>query len=362
MGSCVSAGDVEKPCYDQTKHGTSQTKAVADERPSKKSRSTNDSSQKDDSSERKPVAKSVLLQEDRAFPRGGGSVLTPVEQKQIKVQAERDALFEQRTGQKASTENGVEDADLFDQRAGKKGKKNGIGNKSRQGDGDVAGMPKATKISGLSYKALEVGSIVLGQVTAITGRDIAIALPNNLTGFAPITAVSEVVNARIEKMLKEEEVDGADASDDEDVDLKSMFHKGQWLRAVVTSSGSDVEEPSGKNKRHIELSVDPRHVNASLDADSVVQNSMIQASVRSVEDHGVIMNLGLADPDVRGFVSKKELGAAFEIDDVEQGQVMLCLVTGKGSNGQVLKLAGCCSILGDRRRQDWTFRDRRPDS
>jgi rRNA biogenesis protein RRP5 len=51
------------------------------------------------------------------------------------------------------------------------------------------------------------------------------------------------------------------------------------------------------------------------------------------------MDLGLAESDVKGFVSKKELGAAFTLENVQEGQVMLCLVTGKGSNGKVLKLS-----------------------
>lgn len=49
----------------------------------------------------KPVSKLVVPKEEPAFQRGGASILTPLEQKQIQVQATRDALFEQSTGQKA---------------------------------------------------------------------------------------------------------------------------------------------------------------------------------------------------------------------------------------------------------------------
>ena len=45
---------------------------------------------------------SILRQEEPAFPRGGASVLTPLEQKQIQIQAKQDVLFEQKTGQKAA--------------------------------------------------------------------------------------------------------------------------------------------------------------------------------------------------------------------------------------------------------------------
>jgi rRNA biogenesis protein RRP5 len=41
------------------------------------------------------AAVSILREEEPLFPRGGGSVLTPLEQRQIKAEAERDVLFEQ---------------------------------------------------------------------------------------------------------------------------------------------------------------------------------------------------------------------------------------------------------------------------
>jgi len=37
----------------------------------------------------------VLKDEEPLFPRGGGSVLTPLEQKQISIQAKKDVLFEE---------------------------------------------------------------------------------------------------------------------------------------------------------------------------------------------------------------------------------------------------------------------------
>ncbi|KAF2773115.1 nucleic acid-binding protein [Teratosphaeria nubilosa] len=318
-------------------------KAVTDERSAKKAKSaphesaakpakTKKPGKDDGSGERKPVAKSILQQEERAFPRGGASFLTPLEQKQIKAQAERDVLFEHQTGQKAPI-HPDEDGDLFDE--GEAGAAPAKKQRKTKRDGDKKEVKAGIKISGLSYKSLVVGSSVLGYVTAITNKDVALALPNNLTGYVPITAVCESLNNRIEKLLADDAPNG-DEDEDDDVDLKQLFHTGQWLRATVTGTGS---EEGGKSNRHIELSVDPRQVNAGLDSEDAVVNSMVQAAVRSVEDHGVIVDLGLANPAVKGFVSKKELGAGYELDKMQEGQVLLCLVTGKGSNGKVLKLS-----------------------
>ncbi|KAK0248844.1 hypothetical protein B0A54_12762 [Friedmanniomyces endolithicus] len=289
--------------------------------------------------EQKTVVKSILQQEDRAFPRGGASVLTPIEQRQIKVQAERDVLFEQETGRKAPALED-EDGDRFDEEDPAVPARKKQQQKSRRrddGDGHAKVTGSGIKIQGLSYKTLLVGSQVLGYVTAITGKDLALALPNNLTGYVPITAISQTLNARIEKLLAADEAQEGGDGEIEDVDLKQLFHVGQWLRATVTSTGTNPAE--GKNKRHIELSIDPQQVNGGLDADSIVVHSMLQASVRSVEDHGLIMDLALASSDVKGFVSKKELGVGHDLDKMQEGQVLMCLVTGKGSNGKVLKLS-----------------------
>ncbi|KAL1584265.1 hypothetical protein WHR41_06721 [Cladosporium halotolerans] len=328
-------------------------KAVADERPLKKAKSGKpDENEKKlgkkgdakagkpakdgDAGERKPAVKSVLQQEESSFPRGGASVLTPIEKKQIEARAERDVLFEQQTGQKPARNEG--DDDLFDEEeedaGAKKNKKKGKMAKKSSG---VKIPGSGIKIQSLSYKSLGIGSAVLGRVTAVTSKDVAVALPNNLTGYVPITAVSTRLNERIESLLREDPMKEDEDEDEEDIDLKKLFHEGQWIRATVTGTGS--ESADKKAKRHIELSVDPSHVNGGLESENVVANSTVQASVRSVEDHGIVMDLGLAEADVKGFVSKKELGAAYKLDEVQEGQVMLCLVTGKGSNGKVLKLS-----------------------
>ena len=49
----------------------------------------------------KPLQKSLLISEEKAFPRGGASILTPLERKQVQLQAEKDVLFEQAGGKRA---------------------------------------------------------------------------------------------------------------------------------------------------------------------------------------------------------------------------------------------------------------------
>lgn len=96
--------------------------------------------------------KSVFADGEKAFPRGGASVLTPLEHKQIQIKATQDVLFEQAGGVKKkggaglSDDEGGSDVDMED--APKAGKKR----KSKKGKKDVQEEEAGIKVEGLSYK------------------------------------------------------------------------------------------------------------------------------------------------------------------------------------------------------------------
>lgn len=131
-----------------------------------------------------------------------------------------------------------------------------------------------------------------------------------------------------------------------DIDLQSFFSNGQYLRAYVTSV-EDGTTSGGKRRRHIELSINPRAANTGLGKSDVIINSMVQASVLSVEDHGLIMDLGLEDKTVRGFMSSREVGQTINYEKMEEGAVYLCLVTGISSNGKTIKLSADTQKVGN---------------
>lgn len=178
---------------------------------------------------------------------------------------------------------------------------------------------------------------MLGQVSQINRYDVALALPNNLTGYIPLTSISDTITEKVESLVAEDDAAGKE-DDTEDIDLKSLFSLGQYLRAYVTST-QDGALSTGKARRHIQLSINPKQANVGLKRADVVVNSMIQASVRSVEDHGLVMNLGLEDTTIRGFMSSKEVGQNVDASKVEDGTVFFCLVTGLSANGNTIKLS-----------------------
>jgi rRNA biogenesis protein RRP5 len=185
--------------------------------------------------------------------------------------------------------------------------------------------------------------MVLGQVTELTDQNIVLSLPNNLVGYVPITTISDKLTARLEKLAQEddeEDAGNADSEDAEDVDLKNMFFAGQYLRAYVTATTEDaLANGITKTKKRIELSIHPKLVNRGIEKSNLVANSMIQASVVSNEDHGLVMDMGLEDAQLKGFLSKSELGSQIKHAKVQEGAVFMCLVSGLNPDGRIVKLS-----------------------
>ncbi|KZF26527.1 nucleic acid-binding protein [Xylona heveae TC161] len=319
--------------------------AAADGRPSKRQRQTEPSASK--GGDQKPAkasappasSLSALKEDEPSFPRGGASILTPLEHKQIQIDATRDVLFEQnasKKGKKPVTEDG--DVDMEDAGAPKAGKPKSKSKKKKNAQPE-AEEEKGVRIEGLSYKRLMPGSVVLGCISQINTNDIALALPNNLTGYIPLTAVSDKLTERIEALLQEDEdkSDEEEDDDDKDIDLKSIFSVGQYLRAYVTSTSE--ESASNKAKKRIELSINPRAANPGLSKSDLIVNSMVQASVTSVEDHGLVMDVGIDDKSLKGFMSSNEVGYNVDHSKIQEGAVFLCTVTGHSANGNIVKLS-----------------------
>lgn len=162
----------------------------------------------------------------------------------------------------------------------------------------------------------------------------------------PLTSISDKLTKKVEELAAAEDDDAEEEKVDARIDPRRLFSLGKYLRAYVISTQKE-ESPGAKGKRHIELSINPREANAGLSKTDHVTNSMVQASVLSVEDHGLIMDLGLADSGVRGFMSSKELGPAVDISSIEEGSVYLCLVMGKSSNGNTIKLSADPQKIGN---------------
>lgn len=84
-------------------------------------------------------------EEEAAFPRGGASVLTPLEHKQINIDATRDVLFEHETASRAKADG---DLEATTSHGGKKRKSKS----KRTKDENMKADEDNIRIEGLSYK------------------------------------------------------------------------------------------------------------------------------------------------------------------------------------------------------------------
>lgn len=97
-----------------------------------------------------PTKLSKVREEEAAFPRGGASVLTPLEHKQIQIEATQDVLFEQQGAQASRMEIDGEEGEEGHS-AAKKQKSRGKG-KNKKDAQPAAEEEDVVKIEGLSYK------------------------------------------------------------------------------------------------------------------------------------------------------------------------------------------------------------------
>ncbi|EXM23643.1 hypothetical protein FOTG_09083 [Fusarium oxysporum f. sp. vasinfectum 25433] len=274
-----------------------------------------------ETAEKAPVV-SLLKEDEPMFPRGGASVLTPLEQKKIQLEAKADAMRDE----EFNTGNKVQ----------KKKKRKTALKGDKKSDKKTGEEEQAVRIESLSFKNLVKGSLVLAQVTRINNLDLEVALPNNLTGHISIVAMSQKLTDRLENETAEKDDEEDDeAEDDEGIDLKSIFAVGQYLRAYVASTAE--ESTAGKSKRRIELSLRPNEANTGLAKDDVVPNTTVMASIVSVEDRGFVMDTGIEN--LGAFLAKSEVDKNIDEQRLQPGAVFLCQVTSKGANGKIAQLS-----------------------
>ncbi|RDX51109.1 U3 snoRNP-associated protein Rrp5 [Lentinus brumalis] len=282
---------------------------------------------------------SALLTDDVDFPRGGGTTLTPLEVKTLRAEAAKEAdmeLFAESSNSKATKRKRKSDAHGTSAGAAKDGTKK-------------AGV----RIEHLNYKRVVVGMKILGQVVAVEPLALIVSLPNQLYGHIPITQISTQLTHVLESIEDAE----MDLSEDEDTegspsrvpDLFELFNPGQYVRAVVTAvhapGATDVaglgraRDDVQRASRRVEMSLVPEKVNEGVVKTDLRPGFTLSAAVKSVEDHGYILDLGI--PDVSGFLSFKDAQKGpFENDKkLHVGRLLDVAVSKMSGNGRTCNVS-----------------------
>ncbi|KAF9131428.1 rRNA biogenesis protein rrp5 [Mortierella sp. 14UC] len=272
-----------------------------------------------------PVTKRKQKDEED-FPRGGASGLTPLEYKEIAHQAD-SSLFSE-PGAKVSATTGSEPA----KKKRKPTKKTANSEVSFENSFDK----KKLNVEMLSFKRLTQGTKLLGCISGIShGRDsdlpeLIVSLPNNLTGFVDISELSDEL---------------IQAAGDTLPDLAEQYFIGQWVQCVIIelqygASGGAAASGTDKQRRKILLSLKPFIVNAGVKSVDIAVGTFVSGAVKSVEDHGYIVNLGING--LHGFLKNSEAKMYQRIKNNEKplavGQVLTFSVLSMESNKKTVQL------------------------
>lgn len=272
-----------------------------------------------------PVTKRKQKEEED-FPRGGASGLTPLEYKEIAHQADTSLFSE--PGSKPSAAAGSEPA----KKKRKPTKKTANSEVSFENTFDK----KKLNVEILSFKRLTEGTKLLGCISGIShGRDsdlpeLIVSLPNNLTGFVDISELSDEL---------------IQAAGDTLPDLKEQYFIGQWVQCVIIglqygASGGAAASGTDKQRRKIILSLKPFIVNAGVKPVDIAVGTFVSGAVKSVEDHGYIVNLGING--LHGFLKNSEAKMYQRIKNNDKpltvGQVLTFSVLSMESNKKTVQL------------------------
>ncbi|XP_014815473.1 PREDICTED: protein RRP5 homolog isoform X2 [Calidris pugnax] len=249
------------------------------------------------------------------FPRGGIQK-KPTEGKTPNSKLERDNLFDVHHEEKSQKRKRSQS----DQGKQKKFK----------ADRTAAAKDSVVNIEPLSIEAVCEGMLFLGCIKEVSDYELVVSLPNGLSGFVPVTQISDAYSTLLSKQVAQGELL-------EDLNsLSDMYSPGTLVRCVVTSV-----EKSADGRRSIKLSIDPKKVNQGLNASALASGMLLSGSVSSVEDHGYLIDIGVRG--THAFLPRQKaqnyIKAVKRGSDLKIGQNLNCVIVEVKNEGRVVRLS-----------------------
>ncbi|KMZ73413.1 hypothetical protein ZOSMA_14G01810 [Zostera marina] len=226
------------------------------------------------------IAASLLAGEDNVpdFPRGGASVLSRSELAQARTEAELDFEVEKMVSKKRKEKN--------------KGEKKIPGHgweedwASLYGEGISGKLPRFA--NRITSKNISPNMKLWGVVSEVNTKDFVITLPGGLKGIVHPEDSSDIFSDYKYK-------------DFESKILGSIVHVGQLVPCIVKQVDDGKKERKGSIRIMLSIRLSLLHKGLSLS--SVQDGMVINAYVKTIEDHGYILSFGLSS--FSGFLPKK---------------------------------------------------------
>ncbi|XP_051882885.1 protein RRP5 homolog isoform X2 [Pristis pectinata] len=196
-----------------------------------------------------------------------------------------------------------------------------------QGRASREKQPKEEGI--LTFKKLNVGTLLLGCVKEVTDFELAIGLPHGLTGYVSLTGICDALTQSLSEQVNE------DLSEDLTA-LPDLYSPGMVVRCVISQLGA-----TKTNRHSLKLSINPKEVNAALSAGTLRAGMLLSGCVSSVEDHGYLVDIGvkitkafLSQQKAQEYIKNRNQGLPLRV-----GQYLNFLLESVKDNGRFVQLS-----------------------
>lgn len=274
------------------------------------------------------------MEEEISFPRGGAERTIPKPSSSSETDKKQHGQDKKKKARKRSESNDF----LFGTAAGgsnstsnaakksRKSKKNGesaygdnnessttnnntlsslpLGGGAVQPPTDTSNYKKPAFIESISFQKLTKGMKLLGIVREVAEEYAVVSLPSMLTGF-----IRRDTNAGVR--------------------LDHVVSVGMVLPVVIVKATSETvknksDGPKNKPvvKRRIELTVSPSAVNSGLSNDMLFEGINVRGRIRSVEDHGCLVDLNISGIGGSNcFLKFENIGGEYEVLDTSDEEM-----------------------------------------
>ncbi|XP_039276445.1 protein RRP5 homolog isoform X2 [Nilaparvata lugens] len=137
------------------------------------------------------------------------------------------------------------------------------------------------KITTFRYKRLTEGLVIAGRVREINLSRLGISLPGRSLAHVDINKISTPYTEQLQS-LSSDSVNAKDVAA-----LSDMFQIGE----LVTVAVETINQNNGKF--NVSLSLNPCDVNKAFDSSSLVESVQLIGAIKSVEDHGYVVDVGI---------------------------------------------------------------------
>jgi ribosomal protein S1 len=178
-------------------------------------------------------------------------------------------------------------------------------------------VPAELLTSRISYKDLLPGQTFLAAIRKVKHYSLILTLPFHMQAEVSITELSEELNDRI-----------AMEGDDFELSVKDLYQMGQLLPCSILTATNDpsLELPTASCR--------PNLINKSLRPEMIAKDMLVYGAVKSEEDHGYLISLGVEE--LQGMLLKSTIPEGMSLS---VGKCLYCAVTSYSPESQVLTLS-----------------------